>query len=243
VRLGSAWCLAGASLFLSPALAAAQDCRLALVLALDVSSSMSGQDDRLQRQGLAHALTSPEVVGAFLSADPVALYVFQWSGPNSQVPILPGWVLVEDEADLVAIAATIAGSERVHGEQSTATGSALLHAANALSSGPPCRRHTVDVSTDGISNQGPDPRGIVRESGLYNGVTVNGLLIGVVPDFHSGDNTELVGWFQHAVLHGPGAFYVMAYTFEDYERAMMEKLLRELEPPVVSGVPADLTAG
>ena len=33
--------------------AAAQDCRLALVLALDVSASVDSDEDRLQREGLA----------------------------------------------------------------------------------------------------------------------------------------------------------------------------------------------
>ena len=58
-------------------LARAQECRLTLVLALDVSASMDSEDDRLQRQGLAGALLAPEVVQAFLVGDPVALYVFQ----------------------------------------------------------------------------------------------------------------------------------------------------------------------
>ena len=48
----------------SPAMA--EGCRLALVLALDVSASVDGNEDRLQREGLARAPVSPEVVQAFL---------------------------------------------------------------------------------------------------------------------------------------------------------------------------------
>ncbi|MEO0503102.1 MAG: DUF1194 domain-containing protein, partial [Pseudomonadota bacterium] len=42
-------------------------CRLALLLALDVSSSVDAREDALQRGGLVAALTAPEVVSAFLS--------------------------------------------------------------------------------------------------------------------------------------------------------------------------------
>ena len=40
-----------------------------------------------------------------------------------------------------------------------------------------------------------------------------------------------------------GAFFIAADGYEDFERAMKEKLLRELETPTVSGGPADLRAG
>jgi hypothetical protein len=36
---------------------------------------------------------------------------------------------------------------------------------------------------------------------------------------------------------GPGAFWILASDYEDYERAMRAKLLRELMAPLVSGWP------
>ena len=60
-----------------PLAAAAQECRLALVLALDVSASVDPAEDRLQRDGLAQALLAPEIVHAFLAGDPVAIFVFE----------------------------------------------------------------------------------------------------------------------------------------------------------------------
>ena len=51
--------------------ASGEDCRLALVLALDVSGSVDPMEDRLQREGLARALLAPEVVQAFLRDEPV----------------------------------------------------------------------------------------------------------------------------------------------------------------------------
>ena len=44
-------------------------CRLALVIAVDVSSSVDRLEDRLQRGGLAAAFLAPEVQQAFFSSD------------------------------------------------------------------------------------------------------------------------------------------------------------------------------
>ena len=54
MAIRAAWSLATLLGLASPALA--EDCRLALVLALDVSGSVDAQEDLLQREGLAHAL-------------------------------------------------------------------------------------------------------------------------------------------------------------------------------------------
>jgi hypothetical protein len=216
--------------------AVAQDCRLALVLALDVSQSMGGPKDRLQRSGLANALIAPEVVELFLSGDPVAIHVFQWSGLGSQQDILDGWHVVDDEADLLAIADAIAHSTRFHGEEATATGAALAYAAGLLAQAPPCRQQTVDISSDGINNQGPEPTEILRPGGAFDDVTVNALIIGIEPDPAKATNHVLTAWFLANVLHGPGAFYEVAFTFADYERAMTRKLIRELESPALSSL-------
>ena len=48
---------------------------------------------------------------------------------------------------------------------------------------------------------------------------------------------RLAAWFEAHVLHGPGAFSILAEEYLDYERAIKAKLLRELEVPAVSGLP------
>lgn len=235
------WCLA--ALLGMASGAAAQDCRLALVLALDVSASVDGREDRLQREGLARALLAPEVVRSFLAGDPVALLVFEWSGPSSQADISRGWHLIETELDLAAVAAAVLASGERRADQlyrSTAVGSALGHAGRALRAGPNCRARTVDISGDGISNQGDTPESVYA-SHLLDGVTVNALVIGGAqtssgPLAQAADR-YLVSWFEREVLHGPGAFWMLADDYGDYERAMRAKLRRELGTPAVSGWP------
>ncbi|WP_342777514.1 DUF1194 domain-containing protein [Rubellimicrobium roseum] len=217
--------------------AGADGCRLALVLAIDVSSSVDAEEDRLQREGLARALLAPEVVRAFLAGDPVALHAFEWSGQRTQVPFWPGWVMVEDEPTLERLAATIAGSPRSTDELPTAVGAALARGAIALRDGPDCRARTIDVAGDGFHNEGFGPDLAYREF-PFTGVTVNALVIGG-SDFEA----ELVRWFEAEVMRGPGAFVEVAEGYGDYARAMERKLLRELGLPAVSGTPEGDDAG
>ena len=205
----------------------AQDCRLALVLALDVSSSVDVREDRLQREGLARALVAPDVVQAFFAGDPVALYAFEWSGSYSHVGLMADWALVEDEEALRRIATRIGKSRRSRSNLPTAVGPALGFAADRLRDGPDCRARKVDVAGDGIHNEGFPPALAYREF-PFDGVTVNALIVG-----GADDDAQLVAWYQAEVLRGPGAFSVYAESYEDYERAMEMKLLRELELPAV----------
>ena len=77
----------GLALLASPVQAAT--CRLALALAMDISTSVDAIEDTLQRQGLAAALIAPEVQEAFFSSPlPVALAVYEWSGRDVQRVIL-----------------------------------------------------------------------------------------------------------------------------------------------------------
>lgn len=241
----AAWSLAALAGLASPALAG--DCRLALVLALDVSSSVDEDEYHLQKEGLARALMAPEVVRGFLAGDPVALFVFDWSGPSTQVPLPPGWQVIHSAQDLAQVAAALTTQPRQgldDPDRSTGLGTALSFAAHALQDGPQCRARTVDVSGDGTSNDGLSP-GFVYRHYPFDGVTVNALVVGTAWDNGAppGAEAELVTWFQMEVMHGPGAFLVLADGYEDYERAMTVKLLRELQMPLVSGVPVTGAGG
>lgn len=209
-------------------------CRLALALALDVSGSVDEGEYRLMHEGLARALQAPEVAQAFLSGEPVALYVFEWAGQVLQKSLLPGWQMVETEEDLARIAAAVAGYSgpppHIRPYTPTALGTALAHAGHALEKGPDCRAATVDVSGDGWNNDGYGPA-TAYAMAAFEGVTVNALVVHAGPE----DRDDLLGWFQREVVRGPGAFHVLAEGYEDFQRAMEAKLRRELELPLLSG--------
>lgn len=203
-------------------------CRLALLLALDVSSSVDQYEDNLQRQGLASALLAPEVQNAMFGlADPVALGVFEWSGRYNQ-DILLEWTLIETPDVLTRVADQLSRSKRRYNEFPTALGYALGFAAGMFERAPLCEKRTLDVAGDGQNNEGFGPRQAYREF-PFSGVIVNGLVVNAA-DFEA--ETQLIEFYQTEVLRGPGAFLEVAQGFEDYERAMRRKLERELSVPI-----------
>ncbi len=222
VKLGL---FAGALLWASPGSA----CRLALVLAMDVSSSVDADEDKLQRGGLAASLIAPDVQAAFFaSPDPVALLVFEWSGRYNQQD-LTDWVMIRTPADLLGVAETIASSKRSHNDFPTAMGHALGHAATRLRDAPACLFQTIDVAGDGENNDGFGPAEAYDAFPFAN-VTVNGLVINAA-EFEA--ETELIPFYRDQVMRGPGAFIEIANGFEDYERAMTRKLIRELSAQIL----------
>ncbi len=205
-------------------------CRLALALALDISSSVDAGEDQLQRQGLANALISDEVRAAILSeaGRPVALAVFEWSGRYQQDMIVD-WRLLASEADILLSADEIRSSRRSYADFPTALGYALGYAAGVIADAPPCLFQTLDVSGDGVNNEGFKPELAYLNFPLAE-VTVNGLAIG-------GSAEDLAGYYRRELIKGPGAFVEEARDFADFERAMQRKLVRELETRAIGMAP------
>ena len=216
---------------------AQERCRQALALGLDVSGSVDSREYRMQLDGLAAALKHPDVVAALLEmpASQVRLMIYEWSGPQDQTILLP-WTALSDQATIERIVARLAGTTRTPSEQSTGLGAAMLFGVAQLSQQPSCWTHTLDISGDGKSNTGPHPKDL--NDSAFQDVTINALVIGADPLDH-GDNRqaevgELSSYFNAYVLHGLGSFVEVALGFEDYERAMVRKLMRELEGMALS---------
>lgn len=208
-------------------------CRLALLLAVDVSSSVDAAEDQLQRGGIVSALIAPEVQNAFFASDvPVALGIYEWSGRYNQ-EVLLDWVIIDTPSDLLAAAETVADSKRSHNDFPTAMGYALGFGAKMLARAPQCDTKTLDMAGDGQNNEGFGPQAAYREF-PFDDVTVNGLVVNGA-DFEA--ETGLIAFYEGQVMHGPGAFIVVAQGFDDYARAMRRKLVRELSLPILGALP------
>lgn len=215
--------LTGAALWAGGALA---ECRLALVLALDVSASVDGADYRLQRDGLAAALDQDVIRTAILRGAPghVALYIFEWSGRYQQ-DVMLDWTVLDSDAAIDRAVAAVAGHKRIYKEFPTAIGYALGYAAGRLADGPRCDRKVIDISGDGANNEGFLPES-AYEHFPFAGVTVNGLVV-------QGREPEVLDFYLRHVPRGPGSFVEYADGFEDFENAMSRKLFREINGMVV----------
>lgn len=213
-----------------PQLALAEtQCRQALALGLDVSGSVDGQEYRLQIDGLANALESPEVVEKLLGSSKtvINLAIYEWSGPGHQ-RILRDWTALTTRSVITEVADGLRQSTRVPADPSTGLGRAMLFGAELLAQRPDCWSHSLDLSGDGQSNSGPRPQD-VRQDRLLENVVVNALVIGAsIPD------RDLTSYFEAYVVHGIGSFTIGALSFKEFETAMIKKLLREVQGVMVS---------
>lgn len=226
--------LVAALLAASPAPPLASECRLALVLAMDVSSSVDAAEDALQRGGLARALIAPDVQRAFFASPlPVALSAYEWSGRYHQQTLLE-WQIIDSPETLTRAAEIIGLTPRSHDVFQTAMGHSLHFGAQMLANAPPCDAQVIDMAGDGVNNDGFGPQEAYADP-AFDRITVNGLVINAA-DFEG--ELNLIHFFSSAVLHGPGAFVEVAEGFEDFERAMRRKLERELRPRAIGSIAA-----
>ena len=151
----------------------------------------------------------------------VLVTLTQWSGRSRQKQVTD-WFLLQGPQDMGAFASAIRRGGRDWRNYSTAIGEALSHARMVGQSAPvACKRKVIDVSGDGVSNEGEAPRP-VADLLAAEGYTINGLVI-------RGDSPDPVAYYERHVLAGPRAFIEIAQDFNDYPRAILKKLLREIE--------------
>lgn len=223
--------LAALALALAPVPAAA--CALELVLAVDVSGSIDAREFDLQANGLADAFEHPSMVAVVSQLEGGMLVTMtQWSGSTRQRQMI-GWRQVSDAASMAAFAGEVRRAGRAWRNFSTAVGEALAHAAAVSADAPAaCGRRVIDVSGDGVSNEGREPAPISR-SLAAEGYTVNGVVI-------RGADPDPVAHYRAQVIAGPGAFVEVAESYDDYPEAILRKLLREIDQPlIVSAAPGD----
>lgn len=195
-----------------------------LVLALDASASMSRAEFDLQIKGLAAAFRDPAVLQAVEDLAPlgVAVSVTQWGGAGESRTVVPfTHVTTPNEAKAFGFLVSL-HTQNIRAATTSITtaienGVALLEA-----NGFDGRRRVIDVSGDGQDNSGLDLNA-ARDLALASGVTVNGLAI-------ESEQQGLFEYYQNNVIIGADSFAIRAVDFDDFARAMREKLLRELRP-------------
>lgn len=198
-------------------------CGVELVLAMDVSRSITNAEFDLQVTGLSAAFQNGEVIDAIRGIPGgVMATVTQWSGAASQTQTVP-WSRLTDAESSLRFAAAIDAQHREFFAAYTAIGEALWHAGQLSADNPvECERRVIDISGDGINNRGREPGPIARALAQL-GFTVNALVI-------LGSKRDLEAYFRTHVVRGPGAFMEVAESHDDYPRAIHQKLLRELRP-------------
>ena len=204
---------------------------ISLVLAIDDSSSIKQPDYELQMRGIRRALTSDRFVD-WLENQPggIAVTAFLFSAAKKQTVILP-WTRLLNARDAAAAARRLEGSAKTRLTGLTAVGAALDFAMNLLeTSGIPAHRRVIDVSGDGENNDGPGPKQAVALAEQL-GITINALaILKYDPD---------VGDFYRQNVRTSNGFVIEADDFDDFEAAILKKLLLEVAGERPSAEPRD----
>jgi len=193
---------------------------LALVLAVDVSASVTADSYVLQRDGIARAFENARLIEAISTvAGGMDSLVLEWSDPD-RVNVTVDWSRVHDPDSAAAFAAAVRSTKRTSNGL-TAIGPALLTSASEFDHLPePAARRVIDISGDGMANFGLSPT-LARDRIVAAGISINGLAILT-------EEPWLAGYYDSNVIGGPGAFVVVARDFGSFADAILRKLVREV---------------
>jgi hypothetical protein len=147
-----------------------------LVLAVDVSGSVSEDRFELQREGYAAAFRNPAVLQAIRSTSTgsIAVAMLQWTGPALHV-VAADWTAIDDAASAERFAEAIERAPRALFGGGTSISGAIDYARQVIAASPyPGQRLVIDVSGDGANNRGRAAED-ARDEAVQAGMVINGL--------------------------------------------------------------------
>ncbi len=203
-----------------------------LVIAADVSLSMSIEELEIQRHGYMAALTHDSVIDAIQDGihGKIAVTIFEWAGEASQSLVVP-WTVIATRADAEAVVSRMSVTPPRSARRTSIA--AALDFANDLfaESQYSGMRRVVDVSGDGPNNHG----GLVvpaRDRLVAQGIVINGLpLLTDMKPVGRFDIPDLDAYYTNCVTGGPGAFIVPVTDWAQFPEAIRRKLVLELSGP------------
>lgn len=202
---------------------------VALVLAVDVSRSMSARELRIQRDGYAVALAHPQFIRAVQSGahGRIAITMFEWAGTGFVRQVFD-WTLVETDTDVQRLSEIIGRSDPVPQRRTSISG-AIAHGLTRLEAAPFAGfRKVIDISGDGPNNQGVAVLE-ARARALEKRVIINGLPMMTRDGPGRGFGiADLDSYFANCVIGGPGSFLVPVTGWEQFPEAIRRKLILEI---------------
>jgi hypothetical protein len=219
-----------------------------ILTGLDISYSVDADDMRLEIEGLARAIRSPEVLAAIQSGrnGRIGFAVFAWH--HDHFPVVVPWTLIASEEDALTVAraiearlrvdieaeariATLQGSTSYYIGRLTDLSEALDHAMEMLQAAPfAATRTIVNVIGNGEDNVGEDAA-FARDRIVEAGAIVNGVVLG--------DEPSVLDYYRQQVIGGAGAF-VMSTGEAD---TLVEAMTRKFRFDIALAVPPAPAAG
>ena len=209
-----------------------------LVLAADVSRSMSLYELEIQRRGYAEAITSDEVLATIGRGmiGRIAITYMEWAGSDLQKVVVP-WTLIESRETAQAVADRLT-AEFTGNMRRTSISGALGAAADLFDdNGFLGLRRIIDISGDGPNNAG-GPVVPERDAVVARGIVINGLPLMTTDALSSRWGIDdLDAYYLNCVIGGPGAFMIPVRDWSEFAEAVRRKLVLE-----IASVPQSETA-
>lgn len=199
-----------------------------LVLATDVSGSITNDELWLERQGTAAAFLYPDVIRAIENGalGRIAVSMLDFSSPGFGKTVID-WRIIHDRQSAADFARAILAIPRTPGNR-TSVSNALELGAQLIESSDKeivATRKVIDVAGDGANNDGK-PLAEIRRRVMGLGIVVNGLAI--MDENANGYFPNLDKYYQACVAGGRGAFVIAVRSFRDFGAAMRRKLILEI---------------
>ena len=203
-----------------------------IVFAVDVSYSMDQEEQVLQRQGYADALTSEQFINALKGGihGKIAIAYMQWASYRDSDILLP-WTVIDGPESAVAFADKLLRAPYRRAQRTSISGAIDRSARMFDNNGFNGLRRVIDVSGDGANNDGR-PVQAARDDAVKQGITINGLpLVGIRPSWNYADIANLDLYYQDCVIGGDGAFMVAIRDRKGFTDATRTKLIQEIAAP------------
>ena len=217
------------SLLLAPQAHAAEPVDIELVLAVDVSLSMSPDELEIQRRGYAAALTHDRVLEAIAAGlhGRIAVTYVEWAGSTTQHIVVP-WTAIATRSDAERFVRQLSASPPNSARRTSISGALEFGGDLFAESGFQGMKRVIDISGDGPNNQGAVVTG-ARDALIAQGITINGLPLMTNGGLASAyDVEDLDLYYQDCVIGGPGAFMIPVNDWSQFPEAVRRKLVLEL---------------
>lgn len=219
--------LAGSSFAGVPASAEPQ-IDLALILAVDVSSSMEAEEQGLQRAGFVEAFRSSLVHEAIRNGaiGQIAVTYVEWSGAQDQTILVP-WTVIDGPEKAKAFAARLANRPIRQAGMTSISGVIDFSRSLFKDLDKTAARRVIDISGDGPNNDG---RKVVhaRDEAVAEGIVINGLpiMFGRVQNSPEMDGLDV--YYRECIIGGPGSFMIPLHDPEQFAMVIRTKIMREI---------------
>lgn len=205
---------------------------LELMLAVDVSRSIDAYEFALQRQGYANAFRDDQILEAIARGrrGKIAVALVEWSGAAEQ-KLVVDWTVIRTAEDATGFAQELEQQPRSFAGRTSISGG-IDFALPLFGRTYQGDRRVIDISGDGINNSGR-PAIEARDAAVAIDIVINGLAIindrpNPIPYWRGEPEPPLDQFYIDNVIGGPGAFLMVANDFNDFGRALIAKLLREV---------------